>query len=45
VRHREYEGFGAADLTRLAAADAVIGDIKGMWRTLSLPSGVRRWQL
>ncbi len=45
VRHREYESFEAADLTRLAAADAVIGDIKGMWRALSLPPGLRRWQL
>ncbi len=45
VRHREYESFEAADLTRLTAADAVIGDIKGMWRALSLPPGLRRWQL
>ena len=45
VRHREYEDFEAADLTRLAAPDAVIGDIKGMWRTLSLPPTLRRWQL
>ena len=45
VRHREFEAFEAADLLRLAAADAVVADIKGMWRDLKLPPGVRRWQL
>ncbi|MGR3342133.1 MAG: nucleotide sugar dehydrogenase, partial [Paracoccaceae bacterium] len=45
VRHREYEDFESADLVRLAAVDAVIGDIKGMWRTLSLQPRLRRWQL
>ena len=45
VRHREYESFTSADLLRLAAADAVVGDIKGMWRNITLPPEIRRWQL
>lgn len=45
VRHREFEAFAAADLLRLAADDAVVGDIKGMWRDLALPAGIKRWQL
>ena len=45
VQHREFEYFAADDLLRLAAADAVIADIKGMWRNLALPPGLRRWQL
>lgn len=45
VRHREYEDFEAADLLCLAAADAVVADIKGMWRDLTLPPEIRRWQL
>jgi len=45
VRHREFENFEAADLLRLVAADAVVADIKGMWRGVALPDGIRRWQL
>lgn len=45
VQHDEYKNFEAGDLVRLAAADGVIADIKGMWRGLALPDGIRRWQL
>jgi UDP-N-acetyl-D-galactosamine dehydrogenase len=45
VRHREFESFEAADLLRLIADDAVVADIKGMWRDLTLPVGMQRWQL
>ena len=45
VRHREFENFKAADLLRLLASDAVIADIKGMWRELTLPPEIKRWQL
>jgi len=45
VQHDEYQRFGAADLVRLAAADGVVADIKGMWRGVALPDGIRRWQL
>ncbi len=45
VRHREFEAFEAADLLRLGVADAVIADVKGMWRDLALPPEMIRWQL
>lgn len=45
VQHDEYKHFDTADLVRLAAADGVVADIKGMWRGLALPDGLRRWQL
>ncbi len=45
VRHREFEAFSGPELARLVAADGVVADIKGMWRRLTLPAAVRRWQL
>ncbi len=45
VRHHEFEAFEADDLLRLVVTDAVVADIKGMWRELKLPPEVRRWQL
>ncbi|NNE86332.1 MAG: nucleotide sugar dehydrogenase, partial [Alphaproteobacteria bacterium] len=45
VRHREFEVFEAPDLIALATGDAVVADIKGMWRGLALPAGIKRWQL
>ena len=45
VRHREFENFEVGDLLRLVAGDAVVADIKGMWRDLTLPPEVKRWQL
>ena len=45
VRHREYEGFAADDLRKLVAGDGVVADIKGMWRGVTLPEGIQRWQL
>lgn len=45
VQHDVYNNFGAADLVRLVAADGVIADIKGMWRGVALPDGIRRWHL
>ena len=45
VQHDEYRQFAAADLVRLVASDGVVADIKGMWRGLTLPPEVRRWQL
>ncbi|MCZ6589727.1 MAG: nucleotide sugar dehydrogenase [Alphaproteobacteria bacterium] len=45
VQHHVYEAFEADDLLRLVVTDAVVADIKGMWRELKLPPEVRRWQL
>ncbi len=45
VQHDVYRKFDAADLVRLVVVDGVVADIKGMWRALTLPDGLRRWQL
>ncbi|MEE8532774.1 MAG: nucleotide sugar dehydrogenase [Alphaproteobacteria bacterium] len=45
VAHDEYLGFTAATFERLAARQAVIADVRGMWRDIVLPEGMRRWQL
>ena len=45
VAHREYRGFTAATLLRLAAPDGLIADVKGIWRDTELPAGIRRWEL
>ena len=45
VAHEEYAAYTAADFAKLVVDDAVIADVKGMWRTTELPAGYRRWQL
>ncbi|MFQ5957742.1 MAG: nucleotide sugar dehydrogenase [Alphaproteobacteria bacterium] len=45
VAHDEYRDFTAATFERLAARRAVIADVRGMWRDIELPKGMRRWEL
>jgi UDP-N-acetyl-D-galactosamine dehydrogenase len=45
VRHRDYERFDAARIASLTRANAVIGDIKGMWRALAFGEARTRWEL
>ena len=45
VAHKEYADFKAADFVRLAASEALVADVKGIWRTIDLPDEYRRWQL
>ncbi len=45
VPHDVYQQMGPADLARLLAPDGLVADIKGMWRDLALPEGLRRWTL
>ncbi|MEE2722414.1 MAG: nucleotide sugar dehydrogenase [Pseudomonadota bacterium] len=45
VAHHEYTAFGKADFARLAVPNAVVADVKGIWRMIDLPDGFRRWQL
>jgi len=45
VAHDEYLELPARALARIAAPGALIADIKGMWRDLPLPEGMRRWEL
>ncbi|MEE2997906.1 MAG: nucleotide sugar dehydrogenase [Pseudomonadota bacterium] len=45
VAHHEYAAYGDTDFAKILVDDAVIADVKGMWRTTTLPAGYRRWQL
>ena len=45
VPHDAYAQMSAADLAGLLVSDGLVADIKGMWRGLALPDGLRRWAL
>jgi UDP-N-acetyl-D-galactosamine dehydrogenase len=45
VPHASYAALSAADLCGLLKPEGLLADIKGMWRQLVLPGGVRRWQM
>jgi len=45
VRHREYETMSADAVASWMATGGVVADLKGMWRSLTLPAGIRRWSL
>jgi UDP-N-acetyl-D-galactosamine dehydrogenase len=45
VPHRVYRDLSADALAALLRPDGLLADIKGMWRGLVLPPGLRRWQL
>ncbi len=45
VPHRPYVDFTAETFASLVRPGGLVADIKGMWRTLTLPDGLRRWQL
>jgi len=44
VPHLPYRAFTAATMAALLRPDGLMADLKGMWRALPLPDGVRRWQ-
>ncbi len=45
VAHDAYRAFAAPDLARLLKPEGFVADVKGLWRHLVLPEGLRRWQL
>jgi len=45
VAHDDYRALKAGDLAALLKPDGLLADVKGMWRGLELPAGVRRWDL
>ena len=45
VRHKEYEELSGDVVQGLVADGGLVADLKGMWRKLSLPDGIRRWSL
>jgi UDP-N-acetyl-D-glucosamine/UDP-N-acetyl-D-galactosamine dehydrogenase len=44
VPHAAYRALGGRDLARLLAPAGLVADVKGMWRGLDLPAGLRLWQ-
>ena len=45
VTHDEFVHLTAVQLGALIAPSGLLADIKGMWRTIELPTHIRRWQL
>jgi UDP-N-acetyl-D-glucosamine/UDP-N-acetyl-D-galactosamine dehydrogenase len=45
VPHRAYARLDGARLVPLLRPDGLLADLKGMWRDLRLPDGIRRWTL
>lgn len=45
VPHREYAALDADALVRMVRPGGLIADIKGIWRGVTFPETVRRWQL
>jgi UDP-N-acetyl-D-galactosamine dehydrogenase len=45
VAHADYRAMDAAAVAALLTRDGLVADIKGVWRDLALPDGIRRWGL
>ena len=45
VAHRVYGEMTRETLADLLERDGLVADIKGIWRRLDLPAGLRRWEL
>lgn len=45
VAHDAYSALSADRIAGLLAPDGLVADLKGAWRALDLPVGVRRWSL
>jgi UDP-N-acetyl-D-glucosamine/UDP-N-acetyl-D-galactosamine dehydrogenase len=45
VPHRPYTEFTDETFSTLVRPGGLVADVKGIWRHLTLPDGLRRWQL
>ncbi len=45
VAHAGYRDFTPTTFTQLLRPGGLIADVKGIWRSLELPDGLRRWQM
>lgn len=45
VAHQSYTEFRPTVFQRLVRSRGLVADVKGMWRGLALPDGLRRWEL
>jgi UDP-N-acetyl-D-glucosamine/UDP-N-acetyl-D-galactosamine dehydrogenase len=44
VPHDAYRSFDASRISALVKSGGLVADLKGVWRKLELPPGLRRWQ-
>ncbi|MBA3667025.1 MAG: nucleotide sugar dehydrogenase [Sphingomonas sp.] len=45
VGHAAYRAMGADEIAGLTKEGALVADLKGIWRRLTLPAHIRRWSL
>ena len=45
VPHDDFRKLVEKDMDRLLKPDALIADLKGIWRDLDLPAEFQRWEL
>ena len=45
VPHDAYQALDGAALAAMVRPGGLVADVKGMWRDVALPDGLRRWQL
>lgn len=45
VAHRVYTQFDSPTLAAMLKRNGIVADVKGMWRALTLPDALTRWQL
>lgn len=45
VPHEVYRSLSPSQLAALVKPDGLVADLKGMWRGLDLPAGLKRWVL
>ncbi len=45
VPHAQYRAMAPGEVAGLLREGGLIADVKGMWRGITFPEGVRRWQL
>ena len=45
VAHDTYRALASADVETLLAPDGLVADLRGLWRGVDFPAGIRRWEL
>ena len=45
VAHADYAALGGDSIAAIVRPGGLVADIKGTWRHLDMPAGVRRWEL
>ena len=45
VAHDAYRGLSGADIEALLMPNGLVADLRGLWRAIDMPAGIRRWDL